>query len=119
MPCGLLLCAITIKRAVEASFALTMTFQTFQLFLIFHFAFSDVGPLNKAVRDIFNKKINFSVAAYWSMKMTTYFAGALRCIQRVVSGVLVGLVSLVDLVALVGLVALLGAKLQFSGRDEF
>ena len=73
--------------------------------------------------------------------MTTYFAGALRCIQRVAgskfihggsggsydpggpggSGVLVGLVSLVDLVALVGLVALLGAKLQFSGteRDEF
>ena len=83
MPCGLLLCAITIKRAVEASFALTMTFQTFQLFLIFHFAFSDVGPLNQAVRDIFNKKIHCSVAAYWSMKMTTYFAGALRCIQRV------------------------------------
>ena len=71
--------------------------------------------------------------------MTTYFAGALRCIQRVAgskfihggsggsydpggpggSGVLVGLVSLVDLVALVCLVAMLGAKLQFSGRDEF
>ena len=33
------------------------TFQTFQLFLTFHFAFSDVDPLNQAVRDIFNKKI--------------------------------------------------------------
>ena len=61
-------CVINIKRAVEVSFSLTMTLATYQLLFLLPFVFSDVGPLNKSVRDIFNEKIDCSVT-YRSMQM--------------------------------------------------
>ena len=65
-------CVINIKRAVEVSFSLTMTLATYQLLFLFPFVFSDVGPLNKMVRDIFNEKIDCSVT-YRSMQMPRFF----------------------------------------------